>query len=85
MIEIFDNKAEIKLKNSLYHKDVLTQAVTDFSDACTIDIKKEKLTSTIVIQTKIKKELTNTAYQFCNYVLALMKNKYVELAHYVKK
>lgn len=84
MINFTKNKAQIQFNNTLYFPEVLEQAVDDFKKSCKIKFINEGLLSSVVIESKEKNTLKNVVYEFCNYALALMKDKFVESAHYVK-
>ena len=84
MISFTKNQAKIILPNSLYFPQILERAVKDFSNSCKIKLSKDALLSYVTIFAK-KHELEEIAYDFCNYVLALMKDAFVERAHYIKK
>jgi len=82
MINFLDGRAEITFNNDLYSPEILEQAISDFKETCKITIEKKGLTSIItLVPDENLKEIT---YEFCNYVLALMKDAYVQSAKYVK-
>ncbi|MFH1641594.1 MAG: HxsD-like protein [Nanoarchaeota archaeon] len=82
MIDFTKNKAKITFNNSIYYPEILGTATSDFKKSCKIRYINEGLYSSVVIESK--DELRPLTLEFCNYALALMKDKFVELAHYVK-
>jgi len=77
------DKAKITFNNSIYFPAVLEKAVSDFKQSCKIKFVNEGIFSFVVLESR--EELEYLTYEFCNYLLALMKDKLVSLAHYVKK
>ena len=67
-------KVDISLNKKFYSIKAVKQASQDFKDICNCTIPKNK---NIEISLKLKEDLDiNTiGYEFCNYVLALMKNE----------
>ena len=84
MIIFKKEEARINLNNSIYSPDIVETAVEDFKDCCKIKLTKGGLSSSVIIKGR-KDGLKELAYGFCNYALALMKDKFVGLAHYVKR
>ena len=74
MIEIEENKIKIELNKKFYDLDAVKESLKDFNKVCNGTIANKKV---IEITLKPKdKSLTNIlGYEFCNYVLGLMKNK----------
>lgn len=62
----------IKLSKDFYDMDSIRKAMEDFSGLCSATINREGLE--IVLTTKGKSDVKTLGYEFCNYVLALMKN-----------
>ena len=85
MIEFTKNKAKIQFSNLLYFPAVLGLAVEDFKLDHKIMLDKGGLSSSVVIEGPDEDQLRILAYEFCNYALALMKDRFVESAHYDKK
>jgi hypothetical protein len=85
MIEFKGDKSKIEFNNAIYFPEVLGQAVEDYSSAFKIKLIKEGLFSFVVIDfSGCSENGVEITYEFCNYALALMKDKFVESAHYVK-
>lgn len=84
MIEFTKTKAKLTFNGSVYFPEVLETAVKDFKKSCKIKLVKEGMFSSVIIESKEKEDLKNLTYEFCNYSLALMKNRFVELARYKK-
>jgi hypothetical protein len=62
----------IKLNNNFYRKQAIMQAAKDFADLAQIRVLNEQFEIEFI---DLKKENKNLGDEFCNYVLALMKNK----------
>jgi hypothetical protein len=69
-----NNAVKIILSNTLYPFDAVKKAAEDFRDIGDFTISKKNVTS-IVIKLKDKDYISSIGYEFCNYVLALMKNE----------
>lgn len=81
-IRFVDGVAQIHFNSSFYFPGVVDKAVADFGGGCDIKLVARGLFSTVTI--KSKEGLKELTYEFCNYILSLMKDKLVSLAHYVK-
>lgn len=68
------NKVTIKLNKSFYDIDSIKMGIEDFSGPCSA-IVNEKERFEIVLKSKGNSDICVLGYEFCNYVLALMKNE----------
>ncbi len=74
MISINGSKAKIVLNEKLYKFGAVREAVRDFECVCPIEVTGKKPIC-VVLKPLSKKSADVICYEFCNYVLALMKNK----------
>lgn len=73
IIEKKNNSVVISLNQELYDSECISESISEFSSLEGVSIKKEK-TGPIIINSE-KEDPVIVAYEFGNYVLALMKNK----------
>lgn len=62
---------KLKLNKRFYNKGAVEEALNDFKAVC----KGKVLNNNIEVELKAKEDIKNLEEEFCNYVLALMKNK----------
>jgi hypothetical protein len=67
-------KAYISLSKSFYRLESVKKAAEDFKDIGIFKVKEGR-TIDITINPNESSESLTVAYEFCNYVLALMKNE----------
>ena len=67
-------KVDVILNKEFYSIDAIKKAINDFKDACDASLsnKKDILVS---LRVKTNDDIDKIGYEFCNYVLALMKNE----------
>ena len=67
-------KVEIKLNKQFYTIEAVKKAVEEFKEICKISLsdKKDILVS---LRLDTKEDVRIIGYEFCNYVLALMKSE----------
>ncbi len=71
-----DRKAEkvtIKLNRRFYNIGSIRRGIKDFSGLCSADVNNAEQFE-IVLKSKGGLDVQILGYEFCNYVLALMKN-----------
>jgi adenosine/AMP kinase len=68
------NKIEILLNKEFYSVDVVKQTIKDFSEVCDCNLDT-KNNIKIVLSLKNNKDIEIMGYEFCNYVIGLMKNE----------
>lgn len=68
------NKITIKLNKNFYDINSIKKSIEDFSGLCSAAIN-DKEQFEIVLKSKNNSYIHMLGYEFCNYVLALMKNK----------
>lgn len=74
MIEIKKSEIKIKLNEQFYDIKAVKESLKDFNQVCSGKIANKKDIE-IILKPK-DKSLTNVlGYEFCNYILGLMKNK----------
>ena len=76
MIEVEENKIKIKLNKQFYDLNAVKESLKDFNKVCNGTIANKKGIE-IVLKPKDKKLTNILGYEFCNYVLGLMKNKII--------
>jgi len=65
-------KMKITLNNKFYKKESISKSIKDFEGLANITLLNDSFDIEMV---PIDEELLNLKEEFCNYVLALMKNK----------
>ena len=75
-ILIKDNSVQITLNLEFYPKDKILKATQDFSDSCWTQIEGDAEKSLLVTLTpkSDKIDLSTLGYEFCNYLLGIIKN-----------
>ena len=68
-------KIQFSLNKKFYNEDAIKEALKDFNEVCCGDYKKIKGKFLITLKSKNEKHSELLKDEFCNYVLALMKNK----------
>jgi len=76
MISIDKTKKRVivNLNKEFYNVDSVKKAAEDFKDTSDISVS-DKEAIIIIMKLKDSSYLNNIGYEFCNYVLALMKNE----------
>jgi hypothetical protein len=64
----------INLNKSFYNVNSIKQTVKDFSGVCSASIKGNDRFE-ITLKAKVNLDIYILGYEFCNYLLALMKNE----------
>jgi len=68
------SKISILLNKKFYNKDTIKQSIEDFKEICDGEMIEGK--GFLVVLSVDEKELLDVlGYEFCNYVLGLMKNR----------
>ena len=69
-----NKKVEISLNKNFYSIDAVKKAISDFKKVGNFSVSNKK---SIIVSLKLKNssDIENIGYEFCNYVLALMKNE----------
>ena len=67
-------KVDIKLNRNFYSSEAIRAAIDDFKNFGKFSISN-KNSILVSLKVKDKESINNIGYEFCNYVLALMKNK----------
>ena len=67
------NKVTLRLSKDFYDIDSIKKAIKDFSGACSVTLNDGERFE-IVLNSKGGPDIRILGYEFCNYVLALMKN-----------
>lgn len=75
-IERVGNKIRIKLNKDFYDMDSIRKAAEDFSGVCSTVVNNKEGFG-IILTSRGNKDIKILGYEFCNYVLALMKNNNV--------
>jgi len=70
-----ENEISIFLSSKLYDLQIIKEVLADFKEVCEGHIEESNLRIKIVLKPKEKDILDVIGYEFCNYVLGLMKNK----------
>jgi len=67
-------KVEINLSKEIYSVDVIKRAIEDFSGVCKGSINEGNYIL-VLLELKDEEGLDIIGYEFCNYVIGLMKNE----------
>ena len=68
------DKVTISLSKDFYDIDSIRSSAKEFSNLCSTEIKENERFD-VVLESKGEIDIKILAYEFCNYVLASMKNK----------
>ncbi len=68
-------KIQFSLNKKFYNEDAVKEALKDFEKVCCGNYRKIKGKFLITLRPKSEKHFELLKDEFCNYVLALMKNK----------
>lgn len=68
-----DRTVTIKLNKSLYDIDSIRKCIEDFSGLCSASVNENEQFE-VVLKARGSSDARILGYEFCNYVLALMKN-----------
>lgn len=74
MIEVEENKIKIKLNRQFYDLNAVKESLKAFNKVCDGVVVNKKVME-ITLKSKNKSLTSILGYEFCNYVLGLMKNK----------
>lgn len=74
-IEVKKDKATILLRKEFYVKEAIEESLKDFKEICSSNLTEKGNYFTLLLKPKTEIKSSELAYEFCNYVLALMKNK----------
>ncbi|MBS3098262.1 HxsD-like protein [Candidatus Woesearchaeota archaeon] len=69
------NEVILVLSSDFYNIDSIKEAINDFKGVCNANLSKNKKSIMISLKPKDRSLFNNLGYEFCNYTLALMKNK----------
>ena len=67
----------ILLNKRLYNQNAIKDSLLDFKEISEGEIKEDRENWLIVLKPKEENILDTIGYEFCNYVLGLMKNKMI--------
>jgi hypothetical protein len=68
------NVAVIKLNKKFYDEKSIKSCLEDFSASCSTDFRDNGEKFEIVVRSKGRLCAKKVGYEFCNYLLAFMKN-----------
>lgn len=71
------NEARISLNKKFYDAEAIANSLNDFKKVCRGRIISKKSRIDIILQPYNKMLMDRIGYEFCNYVLGLMKNKFM--------
>jgi len=74
LIEIKKDKIRINLNKNFYSLIAVEESLKDFDKVCYSKIRNKNQIE-VILEPKDKKLIKILGYEFCNYVLGLMKNK----------
>lgn len=81
-IELQNNKIKVRLNKRFYVLDAIKYSLEDFKEIADFDLKINEKEYEIILKPKVglsedieDNEIEKIGPEFCNYVLAMMKNK----------
>jgi len=77
LCDIEKNEIYISLNKEFYNIQAIKEAIIDFEEICDGELNEDIKNYTLILKLKEQNDLCNIGYEFCNYVLGLIKNEYL--------